>query len=263
MLRQRVLTAIVAVVLLLSVLFYAPQPLVRVIIALLFMAAAWEWSQFLGSPSRAIRILYVALVVLAGGILALVFDDAAMRQWVFGVAVVWWLLALIWVFNFPTPIPSPLSWLCGWLIIVPAYIALDNLYLYSPWLLLALLVVIWLADIGAYFSGRALGRVKLAPRVSPGKTREGVVGGLVASLSAAAAMAVYEEANLLVVLPLCFAVVLMSVVGDLTVSMFKRHAGIKDSGTFFPGHGGILDRIDGVSAAAPVFAAGSRALGLY
>jgi phosphatidate cytidylyltransferase len=259
-LRQRVLTALIAVVLLLSLLFFAPPFVVRIVIALLFAAAAWEWSQFLDTTSQGVRLLYVALVVVLGSMFTVAFADAQLQLALFALAIVWWLAAFIWVFNFPTPIPTAASWVCGLLVLVPAYVALDVLYLHSPWLLLALLVVVWLADIGAYFAGRRFGRVKLAPRVSPGKTWEGLIGGVAVSVLAAAAIAGYRGADLLVILPLAAAVVLVSVVGDLSVSMFKRHAGIKDSGTLFPGHGGVLDRIDSVSAAAPVFVAGTQLL---
>ena len=174
----------------------------------------------------------------------------------------WWLAALAWIFVFPTPVPALLAWIAGLLVLVPAYLAMDTLYQLSPWLLLMALVLIWLADIGAYFSGRAFGRIKLAPRVSPGKTWEGVAGGLLTSLAAATAIAIYLDQNLFVLAPFIAAVVGVSVVGDLTVSMFKRHNGIKDSGSLFPGHGGILDRIDSLCAATPVMVAGGMALGL-
>ena len=138
MLGQRVLTALIAVVLLLSLLFFAPPFVVRIVIALLFAAAAWEWSQFLDTTSHGVRLLYVALVVVLGSMFTVAFADAQLQLALFALAIVWWLAAFIWVFNFPTPIPTAASWVCGLLVLVPAYVALDVLYLQSPWLLLAL-----------------------------------------------------------------------------------------------------------------------------
>jgi len=262
-LRQRVVTAAIAVVLLLAVLFYLPAVVARIVIAALFIAAAWEWSQFLGSKHGALqRRVFVALTAALGLALTTVPLDPTVYLAVLYAAALWWLVALLWVCRFPTPIPVGVAWLCGLLTVVPAWLAVDWLYRSSIWLLLAMLVLVWLADIGAYFSGRAFGRVKLAPRVSPGKSWEGVIGGLLLAVAVAAGVTVYLGARPLVVVPLAVAVVSVSVVGDLAVSMFKRHAGVKDSGRLFPGHGGVLDRIDSLCAAAPVFAAGSMAAGL-
>ena len=117
-------------------------------------------------------------------------------------------------------------------------------------------------DIGAYFVGKGFGRVKLAPAISPGKTWEGVLGGLTAVTVLAAAGSAYFEVAVSVLVPFCLAVAMLSIVGDLTVSMFKRTAGVKDSGALFPGHGGVMDRIDSVSAAAPLFALALTWIGL-
>jgi phosphatidate cytidylyltransferase len=162
----------------------------------------------------------------------------------------WWFIAMIWTFFFPTSIPIAVRWLAGIFVLVPLYVALMILYDIAPATLLFALVVIWVADSGAYFAGKKFGRVKLAPKISPGKTWEGVIGGLVA------------VALLIVVRSFCLGVASLSVIGDLTVSMFKRDAGVKDSGTLFPGHGGVLDRIDSVAAAAPLFALGVSWVGL-
>jgi phosphatidate cytidylyltransferase len=115
---------------------------------------------------------------------------------------------------------------------------------------------------GAYFFGKTFGRVKLAPSISPGKTWEGVFGGLLLVLLLTLAFAKYSGFDPAVLIPFCLAVAALSIVGDLTVSMFKRTAGVKDSGQLFPGHGGMLDRIDSISSAAPLFALGLSWLGL-
>jgi phosphatidate cytidylyltransferase len=167
------------------------------------------------------------------------------------------------VFFYPTPIAAPVRWLCGPLVMIPAYMALLSLYAYAPAILLFALAVVWAADMGAYFTGRRFGRVKLAPRISPGKTWEGAIGGLAAVvLLLLVTRLAGLEMDVAVLIPFCLAVATLSIVGDLTVSMFKRNAGVKDSGTLFPGHGGVLDRIDSVAAAAPLFALGLSWTGL-
>ena len=123
-------------------------------------------------------------------------------------------------------------------------------------------MIVWAADVGAYFAGSKFGRVKLAPSISPGKTWEGVIGGLAVVVLLSLAWSSYRDMQLAVLLPFCLSVGALSIVGDLTVSMFKRTAGVKDSGKLFPGHGGVMDRIDSVAAAAPLFALGLGWLGL-
>ena len=174
MLKQRLLTAIVAVVVLLTVLFVAPTWLARLVIAVLFIAAAWEWSAFLGLHAAAGRFIFVAIIALAQIYLWQEVPDVQSYVPLGIAAGVWWCVALAWLFMFPTGVPGPVAWLSGALVLLPAYLALDWLYMQSPFLLLGMLLIVWLADIGAYFSGRRFGRVKLAPKISPGKTWEGV-----------------------------------------------------------------------------------------
>ena len=262
MLRQRVLTAVVAVVVLLLVLYPAPPVLARAVIAALFLAAAWEWGGFLMPRSTTLRATFVALIALGELALFVGLPALGLYEVLAAIAALWWSAALVWLFVFPTAISQVVVWLCGGLVLLPAYAALDWLYLQSPHFLLSLLVIVWSADIGAYFAGRALGRVKLAPEVSPGKTWEGVAGGLLAVLAVISVGATFAGLPLMSWLSFGAAVALLSVVGDLTVSMFKRHSGVKDSGRLFPGHGGILDRIDSVCAAAPLFAVGVATMGL-
>jgi phosphatidate cytidylyltransferase len=164
------------------------------------------------------------------------------------------MFAFVWLLFHPTPIPTAVSWISGALIIVPAWFSLDWIFLRDGVSLLLLLLIVVGADTGAYFSGKLFGRVKLAPRISPGKTWEGVIGGMAVVSVLAAIYAVQTGGKLSVYLPLCLAIAVISIVGDLTVSVFKRRAGVKDSGRFFPGHGGVLDRIDSIAAATPVFA---------
>jgi phosphatidate cytidylyltransferase len=260
MLKTRVITAIVSVAAIAIVLFAVPPQYTEIIIGLLLLGAAWEWSGFLGTQRSAVRIAFTALV---GVCLAAVHvaDDAQILLLI-QVACAWWLLAFLWTLRFPTPIPAVVRWLCGFLVIVPLFAALLTLLRLGLEYFIFVLLIVWVADGGAYFAGKYLGRVKLAPAISPGKTWEGVIGGLALVAALAIATAALREMPFAVLLPFCLGVAAISVIGDLTVSMFKRTAGVKDSGTLFPGHGGILDRVDSIAAAAPLFALGLTWLGL-
>lgn len=262
MLKQRIQTALVALVVLASVMFFAPVAAARALIALLILAGSWEWAAFIFPRSQILRLVYVAFIAILMALLLFNLQHPDLLTNVFKVALLWWLAALVWMLFFPTSIPAFVAWICGALVLTPAWAALDHLYLQSPELLLFVLLIVWIADMGAYFVGKGFGRVKLAPRISPGKTWEGVFGGLTAVLLLATAGSRFLDAEVSVLVPFCIAVAMLSIVGDLTVSMFKRAAGVKDSGKLFPGHGGALDRIDSVTAAAPLFALGLNWIGL-
>ena len=262
MLRQRVFTAIIALSVLAVVMFIVPPIVARICIMLLMLGAAWEWSGFIfakESPRKFVYVLFIATLIAA---LFFELPDAVLVDGVLKISLGWWLAALTWMFFFPTPIAKPVAWICGALVIVPAWLALDILYLQRPELLLFALLIVWVADIGAYFVGKAFGKVKLASQISPGKTWEGVLGGLSAVMVLAASGGQVLRIDISVLVPFCLAVAMLSIVGDLTVSMFKRNAGVKDSGSLFPGHGGVLDRIDSVTAAAPLFALGLGWIGM-
>jgi phosphatidate cytidylyltransferase len=259
-LKERIITALVALATLGIVLFVLPQFAAELVIAIVVLAGAWEWSAFLESRSVLLRIVYVSLIAAGIAAINLAAPEAAIP--VLKLALIWWAVALIWTFFFPTPIPLFFRWLCGALVLIPLYVALVMLYELGPPLLLFALFIVWAADIGAYFAGKRFGRVKLAPGISPGKTWEGAIGGLVFVTALILLRSLWVDTQLAVLVPFCLAVAGASIVGDLTVSMFKRTAGLKDSGKLFPGHGGVLDRIDSVSAATPLFALGLPWLGL-
>lgn len=260
MLKTRIVTAAISLLVLGAVLFVLPANVARTVIAVLVIAGAWEWSGFLGLATLAARAVYVAFITAL--IAAVVFVVPEQQNLILKVACVWWFIAFLWTFVFPTPIPRVLRWICGALVLLPLFVALLSLYGIDPTLLLFALLIVWAADIGAYFAGKQFGRVKLAPSISPGKTWEGVFGGLVLVMLLTVAWSVAQDLPLRVLLPFCLAIAALSVVGDLTVSMFKRTAGVKDSGKLFPGHGGVLDRVDSVAAAAPLFALGTVWFGL-
>jgi phosphatidate cytidylyltransferase len=178
------------------------------------------------------------------------------------IALLWWVFALIWVAIAPARVNRTTAAGAGLLVLVPAWLALSRLHALGPELLLFLILLVVAADVGAYFAGRSFGRNKLAPRVSPGKTWEGVLGGFVAAAVMAAVGVWWFKVDAPRFAALCIIVVVASIIGDLTESLFKRHAGLKDSGTLLPGHGGLLDRVDSITAAAPVFLVGLERLGL-
>ncbi len=260
MLKQRIITAVVALSALLIVLFVVPPTVACIAIAAVVLLGAWEWSGLLQVTGVALRVAYVILI----GALVYIMSGplASTTELVLLVSLASWVCALIWIFYFPTKIPVFVRWIGGALLLVPLFLALVNLYRAGPQLLLFSLLVVWFADSGAYFAGKKFGRVKLAPGISPGKTWEGVFGGLIAvivlTIGGSFWLSAIEDLQigLAVLVPFFLAVGCLSIVGDLTVSMFKRNAGVKDSGKLFPGHGGILDRIDSVAAAAPLVALG-------
>ena len=264
-LRKRVATAAVLIALLLVVLFWLPAVATVVLLTCVVLMGAWEWSAFLKWADPRARVVFVAL----GGILLpvawRVTRTPAGLQGLLVVAFLWWLIALLWIVAAPRRVRPWSAGLAGLLSLVPAWLALTRLRLDAghgaQWVLFAL-VLVWMADIGAYFFGRRFGRRRLAPVVSPGKTWEGALGGLAASAIVAVAGGAWFGLPLAQFLGLCLAAVAFSIVGDLTESLLKRFAGMKDSGTLFPGHGGVMDRIDSVTGAAPVLLLGLTFLGV-
>jgi phosphatidate cytidylyltransferase len=262
MLRERVITALILAALVLLVIFVLPHIATMAALALLVVAAAWEWSAFPRFTQHSARIFYVAFVAAC-----------VAATWWFGVereemdrliqaALAWWVFALVWVAIAPARVNRVTAAGAGLLVLVPAWLALARLHAFGPQLLLFLILLVVAADVGAYFAGRRFGHNKLAPRVSPGKTWEGVLGGFVAAALMAAVGVWWFKLDAPRFLALCIVVVVASIIGDLTESLFKRHAGLKDSGRLLPGHGGLLDRVDSVTAAAPVFLIGLERLGL-
>jgi phosphatidate cytidylyltransferase len=245
-------------VVLIVVLFAMPPMAAQTMISLVVLVGAWEWAKLLPAGSLLRVALPVALLAL------LLFwwwwppDAAAIRR-VLLLAAVWWVFAMLWIIAAPTRGHPWLTFLAALLSLAPLWIAVSALRgsdMQGARVLLLALVVVVAADTGAYFTGRALGRIKLAPRVSPGKTWEGVFGGVATSLIVAWVGARFLSWPIAPFLGLALAAAAFSVVGDLLESKMKRQAGVKDSGHLFPGHGGVLDRIDSLSAGLPVLALG-------
>jgi len=263
-LKTRIITAVVLILLLLAVVFVLPPIATVVAVTAMVIAGAWEWSGFLRAPAVALRAVYVAIVVCLLWAVWQIGGTPRGRNTVLMLALIWWIVALLWIIFAPRRASTLLAAVAGVLALVPSWMALVQLR-YMPsgaeWMLFVL-VLVWAADIGAYFVGRKYGRTRLAPAVSPGKTWEGVLGGVVLSALVAFAGATYFGVDWPMFVGLCIAVVGFSIVGDLTESLLKRFAGVKDSGTLFPGHGGVMDRIDSVTSAAPILFFGLIALGV-
>src|SRR6516225_2788572 len=264
-LRKRVVTALVLGAALLVILLWLPEWVTVVVVTLMVLFGAWEWSAFLLLVAPGPRLGYVLLVGLLLWLAWRFSTSPGRRDLVLAVAVLWWLLALAWIMFAPRRVSPRAAAAAGVLALVPAWLALVCLRLTQPdgaqWVLFALLLV-WVADIGAFFCGRLFGRIRLAPEVSPGKTWEGLLGGIAVSTLVAIIGSRWFQVPLAAFLPLCLAAVGFSVVGDLTESLLKRFAGMKDSGSIFPGHGGVMDRIDSITGAAPVLLLGLSLLGV-
>jgi len=263
-LRKRVLTALVGAAALLVILLFLPAWATVVVLTLMLLAGAWEWSAFLRLSTATRRLTYVALVALLLPLAWRVSAQPDGRDLILVAAVLWWLTAFMWVVFAPRLVSPWAAGVAGVLALVPAWLALVWLRLAPPhgqWVLFTLILV-WVADIGAFFVGRRFGRIRLAPVVSPGKTWEGVLGGVALSALVAIGGSWWFHVSLAVFLPLCLATVAFSVIGDLTESLLKRFAGMKDSGSVFPGHGGVMDRIDSLTGAAPVLLLGLTLLGV-
>lgn len=263
MLRQRVVTALVLGMFVLFGIFLLPAQAISVAIAALILAGAWEWSGFLGLKQGLTRLAYLLVIAIGMAMMGWVGAGSPRLDDVMVAAGIWWLVALVWVRFSPLAINPGSTALAGLLVLLPAWLALVRLHALGSQVLLFLLLLVVAADIGAYFVGRRFGRRKLAPQVSPSKTWEGVLGGLAGALLLAGLGVWWFRVSLVPFICVCLLGVAASIIGDLTESMFKRHAGLKDSGTLLPGHGGVLDRIDSLTAAAPVFLLAVERLGWW
>lgn len=277
MTKTRVLAALVMGPLAIAAILLLPTPWMAALSAVIFLLGLWEWLKLAEIDDPIARsVLLVANLLMMVAIVWASRSSAGgslvLFQLMSLIGAVWWLLSLLWLrhYGFASDHDTHarvFKLAAATLSVIPAWCALALIHAERPngqyWLLVALMIV-WFADSGAYFAGRKFGKRKLSPRISPNKTIEGLIGGVIAGMAVAligAALIGAPLAQFPGIALVAAWTILFSVVGDLFESLLKRHVGAKDSGALIPGHGGVLDRIDSVLAALPVFAVGKLLLG--
>jgi phosphatidate cytidylyltransferase len=265
MLLPRILTALILAPLFIWAIFAMPTNYFGYFLLLFVVIGAWEFARLIKIEKPLYRALISIGIVGCAFVASRHAQDLHNLQVILYVSVLWWSLNLYWVISYPDNVQS---WygsgivrvMGGVMLLVPMWVALINLHSnYGGEYFLLLMLLIWGADSGAYFVGRAFGKHKLAPKVSPGKSVEGVIGGVIFAVVIMFIFLQYQNIatdNYFGYLLLAIVVSSISVLGDLYESLFKRISGFKDSGSILPGHGGILDRIDSLTAAAPFFLLG-------
>ena len=264
MLWKRVITAVVLASLAIFFIFFQPTESFMYALLLVSFIAGWEWARLSGLIQPVFKLIYSLVISALVYLLWLLLPDYPhLFEPVMLVSIAWWVIVVyLLIMRVPEKDTQSVSWkkvFMGLITLVPAVMALIHVHQFMDggyWLFFVL-SIIWVADIGAYFSGRRFGKHKLAPRLSPGKTREGLYGALLATQVYSLIAGWYFQLPLTSVLMLqliSFVATLLSVAGDLFISLLKRERGIKDSGNILPGHGGILDRIDSLTSSAPLFA---------
>lgn len=269
MLKQRILSALILVPLVVFGVLFMNQSAFAVLVALAMLLAAWEWSALIPLQGKPARFSYLVLTAAVTAVAWYFAQSEAFVDSLLWVAMAWWLFVLFWITRPDlgrgvNTMPVVGKAVLGLGVLTSTWVALVVLHSRpdqgAHWVLYVLALV-WVADSGAFFAGKAFGRNKLAPAVSPGKTWEGVFGALIACALFAFGYARFiglKGALFSSFILLCLVTVLFSIAGDLLESLLKRQRGVKDSGALIPGHGGMLDRIDSLLAAAPVFLFGLR-----
>lgn len=280
MLKQRIITALILAPAAIWAIFYLSLINFAAVMLVVMAIGAWEWGPLMGFANKRRRLAFVAITSILITILwhflpleqlwhapKLLLEQANIVLWL---AVAWWLLSAGLTFLYPRysafwSSHRSVRGIFGCLTLVPTWLAFMVLRssdyqvdsYHGAQLLMFLLLMVWSADVGAYFVGKSIGKRKLLPNVSPGKTLEGFLGGVIFAcvmVAVAGYIIDWSIAQYRVVIPVTILITTISVLGDLNESMFKRQAGVKDSGTILPGHGGVLDRIDSLTATAPIYA---------
>lgn len=262
MLKTRVITALVLVSLLLPSLFFLPQGAWSLLVAAFIAVAAWEWGALL-SMGNIQRLTLGAIFGLGCAALSVLFPDVLLPpegksslEWLlYGLAGAFWGGVIPFWLRGKWPLKLASGLLVAVVVLIPTWLAMVQLRAFAPGVLLSIFAVVWMADIAAYFAGRAFGKHKLAPAISPGKTWEGAFGAIAGVLFYGMVMRHYFYQDLMPLphwVGLLLLVTAVSIVGDLFESLLKRKAGIKDSSNILPGHGGVLDRIDSLTSTLPV-----------
>ena len=266
MLKYRLLTAFLMGPLILWAIYAMPEQYFSVFALVLVSLGAWEWSAFSGWVKPAQRATFFLLSSVLFSVI-LFLQNEILNISLVAVSLLWWAICIPLLRSFPFN-PNNLihkqavTTLIGVILLLGTFVSMiliRNNPSYGSEYVLYLIFIIWFADSGAYFAGRSLGKNKLIPNVSPGKTWEGVAGAFIVTLIVAIAsinILDVPTSQAVIFIIITELTVLYSIVGDLSESMFKRMANIKDSGHILPGHGGILDRIDSLMSGFPVFFAG-------
>lgn len=271
MLKHRVITAAILIPLVLFILFSVEARTFSICVGVLMLAAAVEWASLMGLSTLAGRFLY--LVLFAVLMVSLAEYIPIPVSVILSTSVAWWFFAAVLVLLYPR---AKSLWCHKWvkgvmgvLVLIPCWVALSEMRAAENgiYILLFVFALIWGADTTAYFVGKRFGKHKLLPGVSPGKTLQGVIGALVYTMVVATIAVYFTESNppfavALSIVMLAVITVIFSIIGDLFESMLKRDIGIKDSGQILPGHGGLLDRIDSLTAAAPIYVFGMMVLSI-
>jgi phosphatidate cytidylyltransferase len=265
MLKQRILTALILIPIVVFLILKLSSLAFAFLTAIFIGFAAWEWSGLMGIKKFPKTLIYPILI--AGLLYGSCYLPITIVMYL---ASAWWLFATLLIILYPK---CSDCWskcnitrgFMGVMVLIPAWLAINFLHqqFHGPYAVLYLFILIWGADSGAYFIGKKWGKHKLAPLVSPGKTWQGAFGAIITTIIIASIALTLLKAPLLIwpaAITLSITVVIFSIIGDLFESMLKRKAGLKDSGNIFPGHGGILDRIDSLTAAAPIFVTGALLL---
>ena len=265
MLKSRVITAVILLVLLLAALFALPPAAWAVLIAVMIMQGVVEWSRLSGFTGRKASFYWVLTLLLMAGLLWMDAGTTEAQHLHIHLAVyaasalLWLIIVPLWLMTGWKVERHVFMALTGWAVLVPTGLAMLDLRAASPWILLFVMCLVWVADIAAYFTGRKFGKNKLAPSISPGKTWEGVAGALLGvSVYVVVVWSFSPDFAYREILPILLLAswwwVGLAVIGDLFESAVKRQAGVKDSGALLPGHGGLLDRIDALTSTLPLAA---------
>lgn len=268
MLKQRILTAFLLIPIMLLILIYLPPASFKYLTAFIAIGAAWEWSLLMGLKESRKRYLYLVLISVA-----FIASTFIATLFVLFVACIFWLFAISLLLFYPHGAKwwrgsILLRGIMGLMVLVPCWLSINFIRQQSDGLmaLIFLFVLVFGADSAAYFTGKKWGTTKLAPKISPGKSWQGLIGALLFSFLMAISTLWFLNTPIDLwpwAIVLSITTVLFSIVGDLFESMLKREVGVKDSGKLLPGHGGLLDRIDSLTAAAPIFAMGAWLIGMY
>jgi len=279
MLKTRVITAVVLLALFIPILFFSPTIILSLVVSIIISLAAWEWGRFIWGVKSRFPIYYSLMIQLLLVILIYCIhldDDALVSRLNDLMSSILWISIIFWLFAVPIILSRKLQFsiqkntslfkIVGVVIFMSDWYAFMLLRDTGLWVLLSVLMVVWTADIGAYFTGKKLGKHKLAPQLSPGKSIEGAIGGMVAvcilgiifyagNLSSSNFFnMIGQQYSWLILIPLSIFLAGMSVVGDLFESQLKRLSSMKDSSGLLPGHGGVLDRIDALLPVLPIAA---------